>query len=251
MQRSGGGDYRKKSGGSGQFGWLIAPSEDPPANLLTPTVMRTSARRLAGSTSIPPVLAGRYIWEKNFAAVTAVVDSGPHTVLHGDSHPGNTFFRNGHGGLLDWQVVRRGHPSRDLAYAIVLGTPVGERAGVERDLIDTYRTALAARGRTATGPRRPLDEVPASRCAPVSFGAGNGRARRHARRRYRPGGLATSGDGAGGPRNRHRATTCALRSFEAVEEPTTGQVEPPGALASTERRSAASCGVGHACGTGR
>ncbi|APE14343.1 phosphotransferase family protein [Mycolicibacterium pallens] len=142
----------QKSGGSGQFGWLIAPSEDP-ANLLTPTVMRTSARRLAGSTSIP-VLAGRYIWE-NFAAVTAVVDSGPHTVLHGDSHPGNTFFRNGHGGLLDWQVVRRGHPSRDLAYAIVLGTPVGERAGVERDLIDTYRTALAARG----GPRLDRDDL--------------------------------------------------------------------------------------------
>lgn len=142
----------QKSGGSGQFGWLIAPSEDP-ANLLTPTVMRTSARRLARSTSIP-VLAGRYIWE-NFAAVTAVVDSGPHTVLHGDSHPGNTFFRNGHGGLLDWQVVRRGHPSRDLAYAIVLGTPVGERAGVERDLIDTYRTALAARG----GPQLDRDDL--------------------------------------------------------------------------------------------
>lgn len=142
----------EKSGGRERFGWLVAPSEDP-ANLVTPTVMRTSARRLSGSTSIP-VLAGRYIWE-NFPAVVEVIDSGPHTVLHGDSHPGNTFFRNGHGGLLDWQVVRRGHPSRDLAYAIVLGTPVGERSGVERDLLDTYRSALAAQG----GPQFDRDEM--------------------------------------------------------------------------------------------
>jgi aminoglycoside phosphotransferase (APT) family kinase protein len=133
----------QKRGGGGRFGWLLAPSDDP-ANLLTPSVMRMSARRLARSTSIP-VQAGRYIWE-NFSAVTAVIDSGPHTVLHGDSHPGNTYFRDGRAGLLDWQVVRRGHPSRDLAYAIVLGTPVSDRPGVERELLDTYRSALAAQG---------------------------------------------------------------------------------------------------------
>ena len=142
----------EKSGGTGRFGWLVAPSEDP-ANLVTPTVMRTSARRLARSTSIP-VHAGHYIWE-NYPAVTALIDSGPHTVLHGDSHPGNTFFRDGRAGLLDWQVVRRGHPCRDLAYAIVLGTPVSDRAGVERDLLDTYRAALAARG----GPRFDRDDL--------------------------------------------------------------------------------------------
>lgn len=141
-----------KHGGGGQFGWLLAPSDDP-ANLLTPSVMRFSARRLARSTSIP-VEAGRYIWE-NFPGVTAVIDSGPHTVLHGDSHPGNTYFRDGRAGLLDWQVVRRGHPSRDLAYAIVLGTPVGDRHAVERDLLDTYRAALAGKG----GPQLDRDEL--------------------------------------------------------------------------------------------
>jgi hypothetical protein len=142
----------QKPGGSGRFGWLVAPSADP-ANLVTPTVMSTSARRLDGSTAMP-VRAGRYIWE-NFSAVTATIDSGPHTVLHGDSHPGNTFFRNGGAGLLDWQVVRRGHPSRDLAYAIVLGTPVDTRGAVERDLLDTYRTALAAHG----GPQLDRDDL--------------------------------------------------------------------------------------------
>lgn len=130
-------------GGSGPFGWLQAPASDP-ANLLTPSVMKLSARKLAQTTSIP-VDAGRYIWE-NFGHATALVDSGPHTVLHGDSHPGNTYFRDGRAGLLDWQVVRRGHPSRDLAYAIVLGTPATDRHGVEADLLAVYRSALRAAG---------------------------------------------------------------------------------------------------------
>ncbi|EHB53743.1 aminoglycoside phosphotransferase [Mycolicibacterium rhodesiae JS60] len=142
----------QKSGGGGRFGWLMAPADDP-ANLMTPAVMRLSARRLAARTSIP-VHAGRYIWE-NFHAATAAIDSGPHTVLHGDSHPGNTYFRDGGAGLLDWQVVRRGHPSRDLAYAIVLGTPIGDRSRIERDLLDTYRSALAAQG----GPQLDRDEL--------------------------------------------------------------------------------------------
>ncbi|MCX2930919.1 phosphotransferase [Mycobacterium sp. CVI_P3] len=142
----------QKRGGGDRFGWLLAPSDDP-ANLMTPSVMRMSARRLARSTSIP-VYAGRYIWE-HFAAATATIDSGPHTVLHGDSHPGNTYFRGGRAGLLDWQVVRRGHPSRDLAYAIVLGTPAGDRLGVERDLLDAYRSALATQG----GPQLDRDEL--------------------------------------------------------------------------------------------
>ena len=142
----------QKPGGSGRYGWLQAPSSDP-ANLLTPSVMKMSAKRLAKSTTIP-VDAGRYIWE-NFAHATAIVDSGPHTVLHGDSHPGNTYIRDGQAGLLDWQVVRRGHPARDLAYAIVLGTPAADRHGVERELLDTYRQALAAEG----GPEFDADEL--------------------------------------------------------------------------------------------
>ncbi|WP_133692312.1 phosphotransferase [Mycobacterium sp. BK086] len=142
----------QKSSGGGQFGWLMAPSEDP-ANLMTPSVLRMSARRLAGTMSVPE-RAGRYIQE-NFAAAVAAIDSGPHTVLHGDSHPGNTYFRDGRAGLLDWQVVRRGHPSRDLAYAIVLGTPAADRALIERDLLDTYRSALAAQG----GPQLDRDEL--------------------------------------------------------------------------------------------
>jgi aminoglycoside phosphotransferase (APT) family kinase protein len=133
----------EKRGSSGQFSWLWTPSDDPTLRL-TPYVMRMSARRLVDRTSIP-VEAGRFIADK-FPAVTAAVDVGPHTVLHGDPHPGNTYFRGGKAGLLDWQVVRRGHPARDLAYTMVLGMTTADRRAEERELLDVYRRALAAAG---------------------------------------------------------------------------------------------------------
>jgi hypothetical protein len=137
-----------KPGGRRQFGWLRPPSAEP-SNLLTPALLRLSARR----TSIP-VEAGRFIWE-NYQAITATVDSGTHTVLHGDAHPGNTFFRNGQAGMFDWQVVRRGHPSRDIVHALVLGMSTADRQAVERELLDVYRHALAAEG----GPELRRDEL--------------------------------------------------------------------------------------------
>jgi aminoglycoside phosphotransferase (APT) family kinase protein len=141
---------RPRSGG--QFGWLWPPSGDPSVPL-TPYLMKMSARRLADRTSIP-VEAGRFIWE-NFRAVTALVDAGPHTVLHGDSHPGNTFFRDGQAGLLDWQVVRRGHLARDLTYTLVLGMSTAERQATQRFLLEVYRRALAGAG----GPNLDADEL--------------------------------------------------------------------------------------------
>lgn len=123
--------------------WLWSPSADP-TTVLTPAVMKAAMRRLAGQTSIP-YEEGRFVME-NFAAATALVDAGGHTVLHGDAHPGNTFFRHGDAGLLDWQVVRRGHPSRDVAYAMILGMETTERQATQRDLLDTYRKAMAAAG---------------------------------------------------------------------------------------------------------
>nr|WP_284231065.1 MULTISPECIES: phosphotransferase [unclassified Mycolicibacterium] len=146
------GKLPEKGDGAGRFGWLMAPSTDP-ANLLTPSLMKMSAGKLADRTTIP-IESGRFLWE-NYQVATEIVDSGTHTVLHGDSHPGNTYFRDGRAGLLDWQVVRRGHPSRDLTYTLVLGLPTTERQSAERELLDVYRAALAASG----GPELDGDEL--------------------------------------------------------------------------------------------
>ena len=78
------------------------------ASLLTGPLLKTSARRIAEKTDIP-VEKGRFI-DDNYRAVARLIDTPPHTVMHGDAHPGNVYFRNGAAGLLDWQAVRRGHP---------------------------------------------------------------------------------------------------------------------------------------------
>jgi hypothetical protein len=129
--------------GRGPLGWLYTPSGDV-TSLLTGLLMKTSIKRLSERTTIP-VENGRFIAD-NYRAVAAVIDTPPHTVMHGDAHPGNVYFRDGKAGLLDWQAVRRGHPSRELAYTLITSlTPEDRRTG-QRDLLDDYRRALAAAG---------------------------------------------------------------------------------------------------------
>lgn len=129
--------------GRGPLGWLYSPSADV-TSLLTGSMMNASIKRLAGRTDIP-VERGRFIAE-NYRAVAALIDTPPHTVMHGDAHPGNVYFRDGRPGLLDWQAVRRGHPSRELAYTLVTSLRPPDRRAAERELLDQYRRSLAAAG---------------------------------------------------------------------------------------------------------
>jgi aminoglycoside phosphotransferase (APT) family kinase protein len=129
--------------GRGPLGWLYTPSGDV-TSLLTGSLMNTSMKRLAERTTIP-VDKGRFIAD-NYRAVAALIDTPPHTVMHGDAHPGNMYFYGGKAGLLDWQAVRRGHPSRELAYTLVTSLTPEDRRATQRDLLDHYRRALAAAG---------------------------------------------------------------------------------------------------------
>lgn len=123
--------------------WLYTASADS-ASLLTGSLLKTSARRIAQRTDIA-VDNGRFI-DDNYRAVAKLIDTPPHTVMHGDAHPGNVYFRNGEAGLLDWQAVRRGHPGRELAYTLVTSMTTAERQAAERELLDHYRQTLAASG---------------------------------------------------------------------------------------------------------
>ncbi len=140
----------------GPLGWLYTPSGDV-TSLLTGALMKSSMKRLAGRTTIRldfPVNNGRFIAD-NYRAVAGVIDAPPHTVMHGDAHPGNVYFRDGEAGLLDWQAVRRGHPSRELAYTLITSLTPEDRRAAQRDLLDKYRQALAAAG----GPDLDRDEL--------------------------------------------------------------------------------------------
>src|SRR3984957_19184797 len=138
---------RARRNGRGPLAWLYTPSGDV-TSLLTGSLMKTSMKRLAEKTTIPvdfPVDRGRFIAE-NYRAVAAVIDTPPHTVMHGDAHPGNMYFRDGEAGLLDWQAGRRGHPSRELAYTLITSLAPEARRTAQRELLDVYRQALAAAG---------------------------------------------------------------------------------------------------------
>ncbi|MCV7223182.1 phosphotransferase [Mycolicibacterium elephantis] len=132
--------------------WAYTASGDSAA-LLTGSLLKTSSRRIAERTDIP-VDRGRFI-DDNYRAVAALIDRPPHTVMHGDAHPGNVYFRNGQAGLLDWQAVRRGHPGRELAYTLVTSMTPADRRAEQRDLLDVYRQALAAHG----GPQLDRDDL--------------------------------------------------------------------------------------------
>ncbi len=134
---------RLRGNGRGPLGWLYTPSGDV-TSLLTGTLMNTSIKRLAERTTIP-VDRGRFIAD-NYRAVAALIDTPPHTVMHGDAHPGNMYFDGGKAGLLDWQAVRRGHPSRELAYTLITSLTPEDRRSAQSDLLDDYRRALAAAG---------------------------------------------------------------------------------------------------------
>jgi aminoglycoside phosphotransferase (APT) family kinase protein len=73
----------------------------------------------------------------------------PYCLILGDCHQGNTYILpDGERLWLDWQLVRRGRPWRDLTYFMIGSLTVEERRQNQRDLIAHYREQLLAQGAT-------------------------------------------------------------------------------------------------------
>jgi hypothetical protein len=71
----------------------------------------------------------------------------PQTLLHGDTHIGNTYrMRDGSGGLLDWQLCVRGYVMHDVTYLINTSLSIDLRRKYERELIAFYRDRLQRYG---------------------------------------------------------------------------------------------------------
>lgn len=116
--------------------WVRTNSGDP----MLPLVSRSLgplARKVAKTDPglVPPGAAGIL---SGYTALARRLDQGPQTLLHGDPHPGNVYVTDGRVGLLDWQVVRRGHPLRDVTYLLVLALSPETRRAHERSLLDHY-----------------------------------------------------------------------------------------------------------------
>jgi aminoglycoside phosphotransferase (APT) family kinase protein len=78
----------------------------------------------------------------------------PTTLLHGDTHLGNSYLLPGdRGGWLDWQLMMRGSWAHDVVYLMVTALDPEVRRNHERDLLAQYLEHLAAAGVTdAPGP---------------------------------------------------------------------------------------------------
>lgn len=87
---------------------------------------------------------------KIFAGIAALAEREkglPKVFVHGDSHGGNVYqTAQGEIGLIDWQVLTRGHWSVDVAYHMAAALDIEDRRANERDLLDHYLDRLAAHG---------------------------------------------------------------------------------------------------------
>ena len=91
-------------------------------------------------TSGPELLAGVQAVQRHQSTL-------PQTLLHGDTHIGNTYLLpDGTGGLLDWQLMVRGHAIHDVSYLICTGLSIGDRRTHERALLAYYLDRLGSHG---------------------------------------------------------------------------------------------------------
>jgi len=101
---------------------------------------------------IPAALYGESdrLWKGTERCLELATTSLPATLLHGDSHVGQTYITaDGRMGLTDWQAAQQGGWAYDFAYLVGSACEPHERREWERDLLTSYLEHLAQAGGTA------------------------------------------------------------------------------------------------------
>lgn len=142
---------------SGDLGWLETHLQGGVADLmnnLAPAYIqheihtqrfKTELVGMLGTTGVE-MLAGVQAVQRHQSTLSQ-------TILHGDTHLGNTYLLDGdRGGLLDWQLMVRGHHMHDVNYLITTALPVAERRAHEQALLGYYLDRLAEAGATGLPP---------------------------------------------------------------------------------------------------
>ena len=108
---------------------------------------RRGALRLDRPEVTPAVRSVSAALDRHIDAYYREFEAGPLTLLHGDSHLGNTYsMSDGRSGLLDWQVVWQGPGLREVTYWMTSGLDPDVRRKHERELLERYLEELRAGG---------------------------------------------------------------------------------------------------------
>ena len=137
-------------GDGGDLRWVFRPADGDRVRriqrLMVASALRGTRRRFSDELSGAPA---QLLAEAQHAdrALDAYRAAGPVTLLHGDTHLGNTYaLPDGTAGLYDWQVIQQGHGLRDVAYFTVLSTSTELRRERERAWVRRYLDELVAHG---------------------------------------------------------------------------------------------------------
>jgi hypothetical protein len=98
---------------------------------------------------IPAQLYGQAdrLWKGTKKSLEILTEVLPPTLLHGDSHAGQTYITgNGRMGLADWQATMQGGWAYDYAYFVGSACEPDDRRKWERDLLELYLEGLDRSG---------------------------------------------------------------------------------------------------------
>lgn len=101
---------------------------------------------------IPPALHGQAdrLWKGTKRSLELATTELPQTLLHGDSHVGQTYVTaDGRMGLTDWQATLRGGWGYDFAYFVGSACEPDDRRAWERELLELYLDKLTDGGAPA------------------------------------------------------------------------------------------------------
>jgi hypothetical protein len=129
--------------------WAAPMTQRPGFELLAFAFRRTRAKFLkeADKPELSPAVRRMLrLVQDNDKALYRSWESGAQTLVHGDSHFGNSFsFADGRAGLLDWQVIFRTRGTREVVY-FLMALPTEERRANEQRLLERYLEGLAKEG---------------------------------------------------------------------------------------------------------
>lgn len=111
---------------------------------LGPDVIANELAKPLRAVAVPEELHDPARIVGDFWSWVATNRQGPRCLLHGDAHIGNLYLDDKEPGFCDWQTIRHGRPTFDVAYFIGSALTVEDRRSAERDLLAAYRERLDA-----------------------------------------------------------------------------------------------------------